>query len=77
MRYLVLSIVAAFIAASAATAYPHSTNRQREAVSIEVVSERGAGFLSIPQKDFWNKGTHVFRRYLEARKGENYAIIVR
>jgi hypothetical protein len=77
MRYLVLAILAALIVATAAPAYPHAGDRQKEAVSIEVVSESGAGLLSIPQKDFWNGNTHVIRKYLEAKKGENYALIVR
>ncbi len=49
----------------------------KEAVGIEIVSDAGSVFQTIPHDDFWKGGTHVFKKYLEARKGEQYGIIIR
>jgi hypothetical protein len=46
-------------------------------VDIEIVSERGTAFITIPFKDYGERGTQVVKRYLEAREGENYRIVVR
>ena len=46
-------------------------------VDVEVVSDRGAVFQFIPHKEFSSSGTYVFKQYLEARKGENYNILIR
>jgi hypothetical protein len=48
-----------------------------EGVSIEVVSDSGSVFQTIPHDDFWKGNTHVFKKYLEARNGEKYGIIIR
>ena len=45
-------------------------------VSIEVVSDRGGAFQAIPHKDFRKGGTRIIKRYLAARKGENYGIVI-
>jgi hypothetical protein len=44
---------------------------------VEVVTEDGAAFLSIPHRSSWSGGTHVVKRYLEARKGEQYGVVIR
>ncbi len=49
----------------------------KEAVGIEIVSDAGSVFQTIPHDDFWKGGTHVFKKYLEAHKGEQYGIIIR
>ena len=36
-----------------------------------------APILNIPHQDFWKGGTHILKKYLEARKGENYGIVIR
>lgn len=54
-------------------------------VDVEVVSDRGAVFQLIPHKEYSTGGpavgaskrTHVFKQYLEAKKGENYTIQIR
>ena len=76
MRYA-LSAVLAVILMAGGTAYPHSGDGLKGEVSVEVVSDRGATLLTVPQKDLWKGGTRVIKKYLEARKGENYSIVIR
>ena len=76
MRYLVVLIIAAIMMAAAAPAYSHGGGRLGEEVSIEVTSESGSIFLSIPHKDSWKGGTHIIKKYLEARRGESYGIVL-
>jgi len=63
--------------AAAAPAYPHGGDRLRGEISIEVIPENGGTLLSIPHKDFWKGGTHIIKKYLEARRGLNYGIAIR
>ena len=74
---LVAAIMAVFILVVAAPVYPHWEDRRGEAVSVEVASENGSAFLNFPHRDLWKNGTHVIKKYLEARKGENYGIVIR
>ena len=76
MRYLVLSILTAFIIA-AVPVYAHRKIEGGEAARIEVVSESGSAFLSIPHRCSWKSKTHIIKKYLEARKDENYGIVIR
>jgi hypothetical protein len=57
--------------------YSFGGNTPREAVSIEIVSEQGGTFLAIPHKEYWKRGTHIIKQYLEARRGEHYGIVIR
>jgi hypothetical protein len=77
MRYLVLSVLAAFILTVAVPLHAHQEIQGGEAACIEVVSESGSTFLSIPHKDFSKGATRIIKKYLEARKGESYGIVVR
>ncbi len=77
MRYIMGSILAVVMMAAAAPVYPHGGDGWRGGVSIEVVPEGGNPFRNIPHRDFWKGGTHILKSYLEARKGENYGIIIR
>ncbi len=76
MRYSAIVIIAAMMIAASAPASSHGGDRLRGEVSIEIVSDGGSALLSIPHKDFWEGGTHIVKRYLEARRGENYGIII-
>jgi hypothetical protein len=76
MHYLLVLIIAAIMMAAATPVHSHNGGRLRGEVSIEVVSEMGSTFLSIPYKDFWRGGTHFIKKYLEARQGENYRIVI-
>lgn len=77
MRYARVLILAVIMVAAAAPTQPHSGDRWRGEVSIEVLSQSGNTFLAIPHQEFWKGGTRVLKKYLEARKGENYGIVIR
>ena len=77
MRYLLVSIIAVVLTTGALPAGAHRGGGLRGEVSIEIVSEKGSNFLIIPHKDFSDGGTHVVKKYLEARRGENYGIVIR
>ena len=77
MRYLLVSIIGAIIMTAAAPAHSHSGRAFRGEVGIEIVSESGSNFLTLPHKDFTRGGTHILKKYLEARRGENYGIVIR
>ena len=76
MRY-VLSAVLAAVMMAAAPAYPHAGNRLPGEVSVEIASDRGNTLLTIPHKDLWSGGTRIIKKFLEAKKGENYGIVIR
>ncbi len=46
-------------------------------VDVEVVSDRGNTFILIPFRESASGGTLTVKKYLEARKGENYSILIR
>jgi len=48
-----------------------------KSVDVEVISDRGDVFQFIPHKEFSTGATQVFKQYLEARKGENYSLLIR
>ncbi|MEK6745290.1 MAG: hypothetical protein AABZ15_16875 [Nitrospirota bacterium] len=76
MRY-VLSAVLAVVMMAAAPAYPHIGDRWQGEVSVEVVSALGTTLLAIPHKDLWKGDTRIIKKFLEAKKGENYGIVIR
>ncbi len=77
MRYLLGSIIAVVLMTAALPAGGHIGGGLRGEVSIEIVSEKGSNFLTLPHKDFSKGGTTVIKKYLEARRGENYGIVIR
>jgi len=77
MRYLTVFVIVAVLMTAAASAHAHSGGALRGEVTIEIVSEKGNNFLSILHKDFTKGGIHVIKKYLEARRGENYGIVIR
>ncbi len=75
MRYTLIGIVS--IAMAAATpAFAHRAPLPGEII-IEIVSDTGSVFRTIPYQTFRSNGTRVDKDYLEARKGENYGIVIR
>jgi hypothetical protein len=77
MKRTILAILAVIITAiGAAPAYPSGRPVLPGEVGIEMVSDGGTAFQAIPHKDFWTGSTHVSKRYLEARKGEHYGIVI-
>ena len=76
MRYLLVSIIAAITMTAAGPAHTHSGGPLRGEVGVEIVSESGRNFLSIPHRDFTKGGTHIIKKYLEARRGDNYSVVI-
>lgn len=77
MKRLVIAAMAAVLFCTATAAFSLGRPLPEGEVTVEVVSDRGRAFLSIPHRDFWKDGTHVIKQYLEARQGENYGIVIR
>ena len=77
MRYGTIVLIAAILTLASLPAHAHSGDRFRGEVAIEVDADDGGAFLSIPHRDSWSSGTHIVKRYLEARRGENYGIVIR
>ncbi len=78
MRYHFLICTAAAIIFSAAV--PSSSLARpplSQEIGIEILSDSGSGFRTIAYQDMTNGTTRIVKRYLEAKKGEKYAIIVR
>jgi len=46
-------------------------------IDLEVIPDRGGVLERIPHNEYRTGNTHVFKSYLEARKGENYGILIR
>ncbi len=77
MKRIVIVLLAVVIATTGGSpAYSLDRSVLPGEVAIEVVSDRGTAFQTIPHKDFLAGGTHVSKRYLEARKGDNYGIVI-
>jgi hypothetical protein len=73
----ILAALCAGIMMAAAPAYSHTEDRLKEEVGVEVVSDQGRAFLTIPHLDFWAGRTHIIKKFQEAGKKENYGIIIR
>ncbi len=72
-------IAAAILSVITAAAAPaHSLGRALlpEEVNVEVVSDRGNILQAIPHQDFRQSSTRIIKKYLEAKKGENYGIVI-
>jgi hypothetical protein len=77
MKRTIFATLAVIIAAIGATsAYSSGKPVLPGEVNIEVVSDNGTAFQTIPHRDFWTGSTHVRKRYLEARQGEHYGIVI-
>lgn len=76
MRYPIISSIMA-IMVLAVPAFGRSRLPLSGDVELEIVEDNGSGFRSIPLQTLRSGQTQVFKRYLEARKGANYGIMVR
>lgn len=76
MRYALIGIVT-IVMATATPALAHSRAPLPGEVTLEIVSDSGSVFRTIPHETFRTNGTQVVKNYLEARKGENYGIVIR
>lgn len=77
MRYAVIGTIIVFMVSATAPAYAHTRPSLAGAVSVEIVSDNGATFQSFLHEDFRRGETRVIKKYLEAKKGENYSIVIR
>lgn len=73
MRYAKIALFAMVLALFALPAYSHQGGN----VDIEIISDNGDEFLPIPYKNYKTGGTHLIKKYLEARREENYSIVIR
>jgi hypothetical protein len=76
MRYALTVIVIALLL-STTSAHSDARDRLRGEVSIEVVSDQGDALVAIPHKDSWSKETRIVKKYLVAKRGETYGIVIR
>jgi len=72
MRYSMATILLMLFVLSAVPSFGYNGG----GVDLRVVSDSGSDFLTLPFKDFEKKGTHIIKKYLEAKKGENYNIFI-
>jgi hypothetical protein len=70
-------ILTAITLSTATPAASLERSRPRKEVSIEVVSDTGRSMLTVPHKEYRNEGTRIIKKYLEAKQGENYGIVIR
>jgi hypothetical protein len=75
MRNIVIGFIMAAIV-SAVPAFGQSRPSLAGDVSIEIVSDSGSVFRSFPLQEFRKQNTLLIKKYLEARKGENYGIVI-
>ena len=76
MRSAILSIIAAALV-SAVPAFGHGRPPVPGDVTVEIISDNGREFQSFPLQDFWKSDTRLIKKYLEAKKGDNYGIVIR
>jgi len=76
MRYILIGIITIAIATST-PALAQSSGPLPGEVTIEIVSDSGSIFRTIPHQSFRTDGTRVIKNYLQAKKGENYGIVIR
>jgi len=58
-------------------AVPACAHHSRGKVDLEIVPDNGGLFTTIPFKNSFSGQTHIIKKYLEARRGENYCIVIR
>lgn len=77
MRYAAIGTIIGFLVSVTVLAYGHARPFLDGTVSVEIVSDNGATFQSFLHQDFRRGETRVIKKYLEAKKGENYGIVIR
>ncbi len=74
MRYVTVTLlVLSLLLSSAAPANSHKGGT----VEISIISDNGTVYQTIPHRDIHRKKTRTIKKYLEARKGQNYSIVIR
>lgn len=77
MRYAVIGTFIIVMVSTISLANAHTRPFLAEAVSVEIISDSGAVLKSMPYQDFRSEETRIIKKYLEAKKGENYGIVIR
>jgi len=67
---VIIGVVSLFLAVNASAYY-------RAEADVQVISDRGEIFNMISHRQYDAGSTGIIKKYLEARKGENYSIVVR
>jgi len=73
MRYTIATLISICFILSASPSFSH----RGDSFDIRIVPDKGGEFLTVPFKDTKRKRTHVIKKYLEAKKGENYSITIK
>ncbi len=76
MKNNVIGIILAVLV-SAAPVFGHGRAPLAGEVSVEIISDDGSVFRNFPASDYRNNETRIIKKYLEAKKGENYGIMIR
>jgi hypothetical protein len=76
MKNRLIGIIVAVLL-SAAPVFGHGSAPLAGEVSVEIISDRGSVFRSFPASDRGKDKTRLIKKYLEAKKGENYGIVIR
>lgn len=71
-----LLLIMVMLSASTGSATPAHYHPEGN-VNIEIVSDNGEEFITIPFKDIKTGSIHIIKKYLEAKRGENYSIGIR
>jgi hypothetical protein len=77
MRYAVISTIIILLVSATAPAYACIRPFLTGAVSVEIVSDNGTAFQGFLHQDFRRGKTRIIKKYLEAKKGENYGIVIK
>jgi len=76
MRYIVIGAIFIFMV-SAAPSFGHTRPPLTGEVSLDIVTDSNSTFQSFSHQDLWRGQTRIIKKYLEAKKGENYIIVIR
>jgi hypothetical protein len=76
MKNTVIGIIMAVLV-SAAPVFGQGRSPLAGEVSVEITSDDGRVFRNFPASDHWKNETRIIKKYLEAKKGENYGIMIR
>lgn len=68
--FLVMAVVVLF-------AVPACAHHRGAQVEVEIVPDKGELFATVPFKKYYSGTTRIIKKYLEARKGEHYSILIR
>ena len=71
VKFLVVLAALLFFAAPACAHYRGGN------VDVRIVPDKGGKFTTIPFRNYFSGRTHIIKKYLEAKKGENYSIVIR